>query len=127
MRDQPRVLGPILFSAFNIGLGVSTFGAGNAHVASYAYVAKVAPLNVWAVGFIIVGALIPLGILDPRIAVVTSAVAFGFWVLWATLIHQTLGMPGVSHRSVATPVGIAMLHAVLAPYRRSPPRCRHER
>lgn len=120
--DQPRRLAPVLFAAFNIWIGAATFGAGSDHIKAYAKASELMSMNHWAIGLIVLGLVIPVGIFNWRLALLTEGLALGYWLTFAYLVHETLGQPGVSNRAVAIPVGIAALHSLLGSYRRRPRR-----
>lgn len=119
-RDLPRTAAPVLFGLFNVASGVSGLDAARAHVPAYAAATRLMPLASWALSFAALGLFIFAGAVGPRMAQLTAAVAIFWWLLWAAFVAETLGHAGVSLRAVVTSCGIASLHLLLLPYRRSP-------
>lgn len=115
-RDLPRRAAPILFAVFNLIQGAALL-AGR-HDTNHSLAKVPGPLTAWAVGFMVLAAVIPLGMISPRIALFTSSLALFTWVLWSFLLTAAVHPPTVSPRAAATPWGLTMLHLLLAPYER---------
>lgn len=123
-RDQPRMAAPIILGAGNIISGVTGLLSLDDRVAAYTYAAQFMPLRDWWISFIALGALILLGPLSSRIALITSTIAFGWWLMWTDFIwqaHMRLIVDGhhiVSLRGVWSTTWMAVIMLLLSPYLR---------
>lgn len=117
-RDLPRRLAQVLFPIVDVIYGLSLLGD---HGPRSAGLSKVpGPLDWWGAAFIVVGALIPLGMLGIRYARPTALLAIGLWGAWCSLIFLAVPLPTVTIHAPASSLGYVILHPLLYPYRRRP-------
>ena len=115
-RVLPRRGAPVGWGLFNIVCqGIAGLLSRGIIAPSTVAAASLMPLTFWWVGFIVIGLIIFAGIKNERAAWLSSAIAFGWWILWAACGLQSLG-PLVTLRAVFVPIGLAFLHLNLTPY-----------